>query len=609
VYRPVTGALAKREPETGTERMGRIEQLVAELRRRRVFRALVVWGIVSFAVLQVFEPVMHGLHLPEWTLSFVVVVLGLGFPVTALLAWIFDLTAGGIERTAPVEDPGGAPAPAPGRLRLALLLLGLSLVAASPGFVYFFVWPGSARRAVGSGAAAPADRSVAVLPFVNLSSDKEQEYFSDGIAEEILNALTQVDGLRVIGRTSSFAMKGKSDDLRVIGQRLGAATLLEGSVRKAGSRVRITAQLVEAAGGSHLWSQEFDRDLTDVFAVQEEIARAVVAALRLKLLPPAAGPRRTVHPEAHDAYLQGLAELARGSGAAYGRAVKALSKSVELDPGYAPAWAALSAAHYWAADQDPAWETRVEWPRAEAAAEKAIALAPDLAEGYSARALLRRAIHLDWTGARADLEKARAINPRAPGLVEAQGALLAMLGRLSEAFDTLQQAVQLDPLSANVQTSLATVHLGTGELALAEAAAARALELSPEHGRAARTLGFALLLQGRLPEARAAFHRSSNTFFVTMGDAMVEHALGHPAESDRALRRLLDSGVALKGSYQVAQLHAWRREPDRAFEWLDRALEQHDPGLTYLKYDPLLGPLRADPRFAALLQRLKLPVD
>jgi serine/threonine-protein kinase len=542
----------------------------------------------------------------------VVVLLGLGFPITAALAWVFDLKAGGIERTAPVEVPGGAAAPAPGRLRLALLLLGLSAVAASPGFVYFFVWPGAGRHGevpAAAGSAAPAPRSIAVLPFVNLSSDKEQEYFSDGIAEEILNALAQVDGLRVIGRTSSFAMKGKNEDLRTVGQRLGAATLLEGSVRKAGARVRITAQLIEAAGGSHLWSQEFDRDLTDVFAVQEEIARAVVGALKLKLLPLEGGERRAVTPEAHDAYLRGLAAVARGSGTSYVRAVEMLRKSVELDPGYAPAWAALSTALYWVADQTTTWDPKVEWPRAQAAAEKAIALAPNLADGYAARAGLRQTFLLDWDGARADLERARALNPGTPGLMEQQGQLLSTLGRLPESLVALKEAAALDPLSADVQTAMGTVYLGTGELALAEAASARALELSPEHGRAARTLGFALLLQRRFPEARAAFHRSTNEFFVNMGDAMVEHSLGHRADSQRALDKIREGNSALKGSYQLAQVYAWRGEPEQAFTWLVHAVEEHDPGVTYVKTDPLLRPLSADPRFAALLQRLKLPVD
>jgi TolB-like protein len=217
-----------------------------------VIRALIGWGVFSFAVLQVIEPVLHAYHLPEWPLTVVVSALGAGFPITAVLAWVFDLTTKGITRTAPAASPELSAA-GPSGPRLAVLLLALGLLAAAPGLVYFFVWPGAGRRAAeapGAVPAAPAMPSIAVLPFVNLSSDKEQEYFSDGIAEEILNALAQVDGLRVIGRTSSFSMKGRNEDLRIIGQRLGSANLLEGSVRRSGARVRITAQLIEASGGS-----------------------------------------------------------------------------------------------------------------------------------------------------------------------------------------------------------------------------------------------------------------------------------------------------------------------------------------------------------------------
>jgi serine/threonine-protein kinase len=593
--------------------LARFNDFIAELKRRRVIRAMVVWGVVAFAVLQVFEPVMHGLHLPEWTLSFVVVVLGLGFPITAALAWLFDLKASGIERTPPgVEEGGGSPATSRSPRGRLLLLLGLGIAAAAPGLVYFFVWPGAGRRPAevsGANSAAKGAPSIAVLPFANLSSDKEQEYFSDGIAEEILNALAQVDGLRVIGRTSSFSMKGKNEDLRTIGQRLSAANLLEGSVRRSGSRVRITAQLIEAKGGSHLWSQEFDRELTDVFAVQDEIAHAVVAALKLKLLPPARDEQRTVDPNAHDQYLLGLAFFARGSANSYEQAVQALRKSVELDPGYAQAWAALARALFWWADQSSKADPGAEWPKALAAAEKAIALAPGRADGYSARGLLRHLALQDQAGARVDLERALSLNPGSPGILLEYASLLAALGRSQDAIASLQKAAALDPLSADIPAFLSAVYLGTGQIALAEAAASHALELSPENGRAARFLGFALLLDHRIPEARAAFHRSSNAFFASMGDVMVEHSLGHAAESQRALDNTLAQPYVLQGSYQIAQIYAWRGEPDRAFEWLDRAVEQHDAGLSYLKYDPLLRGLRDDPRYKALLRKVNLPVD
>jgi tetratricopeptide (TPR) repeat protein len=402
-------------------------------------------------------------------------------------------------------------------------------------------------------------------------------------------------------------MKGKNEDLRSIGTQLNATNLLEGSVRKAGARVRITAQLIEAAGGSHLWSQQFDRELTDVFAVQEEIARAVVAALKLKLLPAAHAAQRTVNPEAHDQYLFGRAFLERGSGGAYVHAVQALRKSVELDPNYAPAWAALAAALFWQGDSTG--DARRDWPEGKAAAEKAIALAPNLAEAYSAHALFRANLLRDEKGALADAERARSLHPGGVEIQVYYATRLASIGRLPEAIAALQKVTAQDPLSAEGWVRLGNCYLGAGLLDLAEAAAKRALDISAEHARAARTLGFAYLLGHRLEEARVAFHRSSNPLFVEMGDAMIEHTLGHAAESQRVLERILTSPFALGASYQVAQIYAWRGEADRAFEVLGQAFESHDAGLGYLKYDPLLGSLRGDPRYTALLRNMNLPLD
>ena len=229
--------------------------LFDELKRRRVFRALVGYGIFAFAVLQIIEPVMHGLHWPDAVLSYVVVALALGFPAVVGLAWIFDVNAGRIERTQPGALRGS---------RAALLLALVGLLAAAPGLIWYFALR---RPAAGQPSPAPGP-SIAVLPLVNLSSDKEQEYFSDGLSEELLNLLAKVPGLRVAARTSAFAFKGKNEDVSEIGQKLHVATVLEGSVRKAGDQIRITTQLINAADGFHLWSETYDRKLTDVFALQ-----------------------------------------------------------------------------------------------------------------------------------------------------------------------------------------------------------------------------------------------------------------------------------------------------------------------------------------------------
>src|SRR4051812_4152752 len=268
--------------------------LATELKRRRIVRAIVVWGVVAFAVLQVYEAVMHGLHLPEWTLSFVIVVLGLGFPVTVALAWAFDLTARGVERAPGAELKGPW---------LAIVLLAFGLLAAAPGIAWHFV-----RHGGGEPAKAPANAvagpSIAVLSFADMSPAHDQEYFADGVAEEILNALAQVEGLRVPGRTSSFYFKGKSIRLAEIGRELSVGTVLQGSVRKEGSRVRVAAQLVRVDGEAQLWSETYDRELIGILSLQDEIATDVVAALKLKLMPDA-HPERSVHPEAYTQYLLG----------------------------------------------------------------------------------------------------------------------------------------------------------------------------------------------------------------------------------------------------------------------------------------------------------------
>lgn len=324
--------------------------LIAELKRRRVFRALVGYGIAAFAVLQIVEPVMHGLHWSEEVLSYVVVALAAGFPVVVALAWIFDVNQGRIERTVPAT--GGLRG-----VRLGLLLGFIGLLAAAPGVAWYFIFrtravPSdqamrAALDAVPPGSDIRAMPSIAVLPLLNLSRDPDQEYFSDGLAEEILNTLAQIDGLRVAGRTSSFSFKGKNEDLRSIGQKLGVGAVLEGSVRKQGDRVRITAQLINVTDGFHLWSQNFDRDLHDIFAVQEEIAKAVVEGLKVKLMPgraEVAKERRTANLEAYDQYLIGMQVLNHYIREDVPRAKKALERAVTLDPAYGPAWSGLSLA-------------------------------------------------------------------------------------------------------------------------------------------------------------------------------------------------------------------------------------------------------------------------
>jgi len=589
--------------------MGRFQNFVAELRRRRVFRAIVAYAIASFALLQVIEPVMHGLDLPDWVLKLVVIALGIGFPITVVLAWAFDLKATGIERAAPA-GPGDGGAPPPRGARLALLLVGIGMLFAAPALLYYLVFsPAAGRTAPGvrAAAAGPLVPSVAVLPFVDMSPQKDQEYFSDGLAEEILNLLAHVDGLRVTGRTSSFSFRGQNEDLRAIGQKLNVGAVLEGSVRKEGNRIRVTAQVVKVADGFHMWSETYDRELSGVFAVQDDIARAVVEALKVRLLP-GGGPKgevRPANPEAYTQFLLGRQLWNRLSKDSVRRSAEAFQRSVELDPTYAPAWAALAMAAQDAGHDAPGSMEQAQ-RRARAAAERAIQLDPQLAEGYNARGVLRAQHDWDWQGAQADLDRARALQPGDAVSQRRYGVLRLMLGKPAEAIAALKMATELDPLSAISWTWLGRAHMAAGDLAQAKVDIERAAEIVPDSEDVKSLQAVALLLTGNAAQAVALLNGMGDEGARLIAVALAEHDRGHAAEVKKALDEF--TAKFADHPYNVAVAHAWLGSPDQAFEWLERAIERRDLGLTEITFDPLLGRLRGDPRFALLLRKMNLPV-
>ena len=576
------------------------ESFIAEFKRRRVFRALVGYGIASFAVLQIIEPIMHGLHWPDEVLSYLVVALALGFPLVVGLAWIFDVNAGRIERTQPSpSNLRGA--------RLALLLAGIGLAAAAPGMIWYF----ARRPPPPIRLAQELDPSIAVLPLVNLSSDKEQEYFSDGLSEELLNLLARVPGLRVAARTSAFAFKGKNEDVSEIARKLRVTTVLEGSVRKAGDQIRITTQLINASDGYHLWSETYDRKLTDVFAVQDEIARSVVAALKLKLLqPPTSRERRTVEPEAFNQYLLGKQFYHRNNIEDFRRAEQTFEKAVALDPAYAAAWAGLALATFWVAQSAESLAAVTGGQqRAVEAADKAIALAPDLPDGYVARGFVAVPIRWDFAGSTRDFEQALRLRPGDPEtLSEYAVVVLRPLARLQEAIVALRKAVEFDPLNARVWSNLGYVLAMNGQIKEGREALDRSLELSPKQSYTPYNLSITFLVEGKPADALAASQRSTTELFRLAGAAEAQHTMGRDTEAQQALATLV-SRFGHSGAYQVAQVYSWFGDKDRAFEWLDRAVGQNDGGLILLKVDPLMRGLHGDPRYAATLRRINLPAD
>ena len=457
----------------------------------------------------------------------------------------------------------------------------------------------------GSDKAATSDKSIAVLPFLNMSSDKEQDYFSDGLSEELLNQLAQIPQLRVIARTSSFSFKGKEVDVATIAKALNVANVLEGSVRKSANTLRITAQLVRTSDSSNLWSQTYERQMTDVFKVQDEIAGDVVAALKVKLLPTQqlTKTQRTGNPKAYEHYLRGIDISRRDRLEASQLAAAEFQKAITLDPGYANAYAMLSIAQARGADlaSSPAQRAE-EIKQALATIDQAITLAPDLALGYIRRGYLRYTRAWDWQGAAADFKRALALDPNNAELLSSYSQSLFFNGHQEEAIALARKATVIDPLSLNIWSNLGLLLFCSGQDAEARLAWQRAFDINPGARWPNYLVGYLDLKDGKNESALAHFRASDEPFRLT-GTAMLEHTLGHAPESEQALD-LLKKKYAAGSAFQIAAVYAWRGEKDLAFEWLDRAYDQHDAGMPRLRYDPTLASLHDDSRFAALVKKM-----
>lgn len=568
--------------------------LIAELKRRRVFRALVGYAIVAFAVLQVIEPVIHGLRLPEWTLSFVVIALAAGFPVALVLAWVFDVSSSGVERTLPLRPEGLS------GLRLALAVAGVAALALVPAVAWHLTR--SSRTPAPPAAPAP---SVAVLPFVNMSPAREDDYFSDGITEEVINALANVDGLRVVSRTSAFAYKNKSLSVRQIGQELDVATVLEGSVRREGNALRLTAQLISASDGYHLWSKTFDRELKNVFALEDELARSIAEALRPKLLKDAPLVQRaTGSAEAHDLYLKGRHFWSKRTAEDLKEAMGYFERAVAADPTYALAHAGIS----------DSWLLQGEYSAAQDVASKAkphayraLELDGELAEAHASLGLISL-YEYDWATAERELK--RAIELRS-GYVTAHhwyAILLASVGRLGEAQAEAERAVQLDPASAVVNHLLGVVFYESRDPERAIAAFRKALDLNPDFAPAREILACTYASTGRKAEALAEMDRvrASATEHLAMR-AWVLGVAGDLEASRRLLRELEQrSELGRAHPAALASLYALLGDKDRAFALLDRAYAEKDWMLRDVKVSPIWDPLRKDARFSRLLSQMRL---
>jgi eukaryotic-like serine/threonine-protein kinase len=459
-----------------------------------------------------------------------------------------------------------------------------------------------------------ATSSIAVLPFLNLSADPENEYFADGMAEEIINALTKVDGLRVTARSSAFSFKGKGEAGGEIGRKLKVKAVLEGSVRRSGSRIRVTAELINVADGYHLWSERYDREMVDVFAIQDEISRSIVDTLKVKLLGPRDAP--LVRPltedlEAYTTYLKGRYFWNRRTPDGLRKSIALFREAQTRDPGYAPAFAGEADAYNilgWWADLPPG----VAFPAARSAAARAVALAPGLAEAYASQAFAKLYYEWDWAGAEADFERSIALNPRYPTARQWYAQHLITSGRSDEATAQIRLAGELDPLSLIIQATLTLILHYAGRNEEAAAQGTRALELDRNFGATHRALGLAYLQLGRYEEAIASFRMAiSLSAFTTMLTASLAHA--HARAGDRpAALAILDelrraSAERYVSPYDLAWIHVGLDDRAAALDALEEACAERSSQMIFLRVDPVFQGLRAEPRFQALLARVGAP--
>jgi TolB-like protein len=495
------------------------------------------------------------------------------------------------------------PPPRPPRrlLRPALAAAALALLF---GLAF---WLGRTRpRAGPEGAGAAASASVAVLPFVDLSEAKDQEYFTDGLTEELLNSLARVPQLRVTGRTSSFQFKGKNEDVRVIGEKLNVASVLEGSVRKAGRHVRITAQLVKVADGFHLWSETYDRQLDDAFAVQDEIARQVAGAL-VRTLVGAKPTGRVPDAEAYNLRLQALYLLRRQVESDIKKARELAEQAVAKDPEYAAAWDTLAVVHVREFEAAQTFAAKQEaLGRQQRALDRALALDSGLASAHARLARLRR-LQWDFVGADQSMKRALELAPGSAFLLSYAAGFASSMGRFDEAIALQKRVLESDPLSLTDLYNLAFRYLAAGRAREGEATIRKYIELNPDGYNARSLLGDALLLQGRADAALAEYEKEADPSARLAGRAMAQHARGDRAASEAALKEL----VAKFGDQAklIADVHAYRGELDQAFVWLGRAYDRHDSDLAYLKPAYFLHSLHGDPRWASLLRKVGLPAD
>ena len=582
-----------------------------ELKRRNVVRVAVAYVIVGWLILQLTDVLVPLLSLPEWVGRLVILLLLVGCPLALFFAWAYELTPEGLKKEKDV-DRSESITHVTGRKLDFIIMAVMALALVYFAYDKFLLDPTGDEAAV-TATTQPADParserselSIAVLPFVNMSDDASNEYFSDGISEELVNMLAKIPELRVAARTSSFFYKDKLDTITLaeVAQQLGVAHVLEGSVRKSGNRVRITLQLIKADDGFHLWSETYDRTLDDIFVVQDEIASEVAQALEVTLMGTSQADHM-IDPEAYALFLKGLHFLNQAGAENHKKSEEALLQAIERDPGYAKAWAMLAMNYY--------EQTRFKLKTREdgaALAKNAIgrakSLNPDLGVVWGVDSFLKKNLDWDWGAAQAAINKAYELEPKYNPLRTWGASLASTIGKLDDAVELYEQRLLNDPLSLSAHSALGLAYTKVHRYDEAIEIFEKQVELKPDYYWAYFNLGKSHLFKGDAEQALLEIKKNPENMFRNAGLVMAYSTLGREAEAEEALKRLVFE-YGTQNPVWIAEVYSWRGQKDEAFEWLEKGFMQRSIGLPHLLGNNVFYSLTDDSRWTELLKKINL---
>jgi adenylate cyclase len=581
-----------------------IDNFFAELKRRNVYKVAVAYLVVSWLLIQAASILLPTFEAPSWVMKAFVVFLALGFGLGVFISWAFEATPEGLKRTEDVPPEVAAKLPTWSPRKFAAFIVGVAVIAAGLLAYQFLRTP---RSTITSSA---ENKSIAVLPFVNMSADKNDEYLSDGVSEELITALSKITGLQVKARTSSFAFKGKNEDIQKIGELLHVSHLLEGSVAKAGNKLRITAQLIQASDGNHEWSDTYDREMQDIFAVRSEVAQQVAETLKVRLLGEdkrKIDKKPTENLEAYNLYRQGRFYADKLSEEGMTKAVPFFQQAIEKDPRFALAYAGLADNYVIAADA--IIPPREAFSKAKEAALKAIELDDSLAEAHASLGLVHYHYDWDWPAAEQELKRAISLNPQSAQSYTLYTHYLAGMGRYDEAKKYGARALELDPLSVSAHWFLGWGAIYAGRSDEAIGFFSKAIELDPNNPWTRWFLGRAYLLSGN--SSRAIEEMETGLRFgpddpLGLGFTGYVYAVtGRRADALKILQRLDElQKRRFISTISRVYVYAGLGDKDKAFEWLEKAYEERSDSLAWFRFDPESKSLRSDPRFAVLMRKI-----